>query len=200
MSSPNISHSYTHDLVDCKKRCNRLLECGHPCIDICCLPCRSDCACDKELPSVDREARAADYATGLHGSFEARRKLRDGSQVSGSPQLEDQTYRVTPRNTQPYRDFATGGHVKSDKNLTALMKQEAAEAQGKRLDDRNYAALFSEPGDGVLVDEKIKKMTLVRTMSDGKGGSRNVWKGTYDPGSNNGSSLDKKEETSLLDL
>ena len=38
----------------CKKGCNRRLKCGHACVELCCLPCKSNCACDKEFESVDQ--------------------------------------------------------------------------------------------------------------------------------------------------
>ncbi|CAD6587978.1 MAG: hypothetical protein ASARMPRED_003367 [Alectoria sarmentosa] len=119
----------------------------------------------------------------------------------GSPQLQDHSsyegrpYSGISHDTQPYRDFAAGGHVEFDKNLVALAEQEAAEARGKQLDEENFAALFSDPGDATLVANS-KKMTLVRTMSNGEGGSRGVWKGTYKPPRPKNAS----PEASLLDL
>lgn len=239
-SRPNSTHSFSHDVADCKKRCNRRLACGHPCTKLCYLPCKSDCRCDKEFESVDHavaltgtpeETHAApfDYAEAANGSFkgktrsydpragpakyatvlnkppERKRKLRNSSQLSISPQLEDKLVdegrsdRGVLHNTQPYRDFAAGGHVEYDKNLAALAEREAAEAQGKQLDDDNFAALFGDPEDAALID-KTKKMTLVRTMSNGQGGSRGVWKGTYKPPRSKNTSPSKKEEASLLDL
>ena len=66
--------------------------------------------------------------------------LRDSSQFSGSPQLEDrQPYRDIPHDTQPYVDYAAGRHVESDKALAALGEREAAEARGKQLDEENFA-------------------------------------------------------------
>ncbi|KAF6225742.1 hypothetical protein HO133_009744 [Letharia lupina] len=146
------------------------------------------------------QAGAANYATVFNGTPEKKKKLRNSSQFSGPPQLEDrQPYRNIPHDTQSYRDFAAGGHVESDKNLAAMVEREAAEARGKQLDEENFAALFSDPGDAVLLD-KTKKMTLVRTMSNGKGGSRGVWKGVWNkPPRSKDASPSKKEEVSLLD-
>ena len=136
----------------------------------------------------------------LDESPEEERKLRGSSQISGSRQLEDrQLFRDIPHDTQPYRDYAAGGHVESDKALATLCEREAAKAQGKHLDEENFRLLFSDPADAVLV-EKTEKMTLVRTRSNGKGGSRGLWSGSYEvPSSKNVSSRTKEEARSLLD-
>ena len=121
-----------------------------------------------------------------------KRILRDSSQYPGSPQ------RDFPQDTQPYRDFAAGGHVESDKNLDEVVERETAKARGKLLDEENFAALFSNQGDEALADE-MEKMMLVRTTSDRKGGNRGLWKGTYQISKSQDTSPSKKEETSLLD-
>ncbi len=213
--------------MSCKKRCNRRLECGHPCIELCYLPCKAGCACDEEFPSANpavaftgslEETRAAPltYAKSVKGSSgnpqagttshtivvngspERKRKSSRSFQRSGLLHLEDdfadrgEAYHNIPQDTQPYRDFAAGGHIESDRYLAALVEREAAEARGQQLDEENFAALFGESGDESLVN-RTERMTLIRTMSNGKGGSRSVWTGTYEP------SRGKKEEASLLD-
>ncbi len=149
---------------------------------------------------TDSRAGAAKHATLFDESPEEEGKLRGSSQISGSPQLENrQLSRDIPHDTQPYRDYAAGGYVESDKALAALGEREAAKAQGKRLDEENFRLLFSDPADAVLV-ERIEKMTLVRTKSNGKGGSRGLWSGTYELlSSKNASSGTKEEAGSLLD-
>lgn len=215
-------------MVYCKKRCNRRLECGHPCTQLCYLPCKSDCVCGKEFKSANHaealtgtsrgihaapphyaedatessgsktcpqgsQVGATNYAAVFNGSPERKRTLRDSSQYSGSPP------RDIPQDTQPFRDFAGGGHVDSDKNLVALVERKAAEARSRQLDDVNFDALFREAGDKAPVDE-IEKMTLVRTISKKDGGNRGLWKGTYRPSRSQDASPSKKEEPSLLDL
>ena len=165
--------------MNCKKRCNRRLECGHPCTELCCLPCKSECACDKEFWSAHcaatltgspedthaapfsyaeaatgsfkkiktspskSQAEAPIYTTVFNGSPKRKRMLRDSSQFSGSPQLEDRPpYRDIPHDTQPYVDYAAGRHVESDKALAALGEREAAEARGKQLDEENFAVSY----------------------------------------------------------
>ena len=108
-------------------------------------------------------------------------------------------YRDISQDTQPYRDFAAGGHVESDRNLVALVEREAAEARGKQLDKENFAALFGHSEEEGLV-ERTENMRLVRTMSNGKGGSRGLWKGTYGSSKYQTASTSAKEEASLLDL
>ena len=113
--------------------------------------------------------------------------------------LKDQPHRDIPQATQPYRDFATHGHAESDRNLAALAEREAAEAlqrYGEQLDEENFAALFNDPGDSVLINQ-TKEMKLVHTKPDGKGGNRSVWKGTYNRSTQAHST--SKEEPSLLD-
>jgi len=39
-------NSFSHDLVDCRKRCTRSLKCGHPCTQLCYDACKSDCECN----------------------------------------------------------------------------------------------------------------------------------------------------------
>ena len=168
-----MCHPFSHELVSCKKSCNRRLKCGHACIELCYLPCKSSCACDKDFESADQAVT-----------------------LTASPEeTHAQPHRDIPQSTQPFRDYATGGHVEADRRLYALAERDAAEARGRQLDKENYAALFSE---AVLVD-KTEKMTLARTKSNGEGGSRGLWKGTYEPRSANASPT-KEEETSLLDL
>ena len=168
-----MCHPFSHEFVSCKKSCNRRPKCGHACIEPCFLPCKSSCACDKDFEAVDQAATLKTSAEETH----------------------TQPHRDIPQSTQPFRDYATGGHVEADRRLHALAERDAAEAQGRQLDKENYAALFSD--SAVLVD-KTEKMTLARTRSNGEGGSRGLWKGTYEPSTN--ANPTKKEETSLLDV
>ena len=115
------------------------------------------------------------------------------------------------RNTNPtqgYRDYAAGGHVASDKSLAALQAKQDAATRQKRLDDENYRALFPEAGEGLkpkkaAADDNVK---LVRTMSNGKGGNRGRWEGTFQVPKAENRKLEKKdekekeEEVNLLDL
>ena len=154
-------------------------------MELCHLPCKSGCGCENQV-------RAAGYASVSNEYSERKRMLRDSFQYPGSPQ------RDVPQDTQPYRDFAAGGHVESDKNLVELVERETAKARGKQLDEENFAALFSNQGDDALADE-MEKMMLVRTTSDREGGNRGLWKGTYQISNSQDTSTSKKEETSLLD-
>ena len=109
--------------------------------------------------------------------------------------------------TQGYRDYAAGGHVASDKSLAALQAKQDAAARQERLDEENYRALFPETGEGLkpkkAADDDVK---LVRTMSNGKGGNRGRWEGTFQvPKAENKKpekpeKKEKEEEVNLLDL
>ena len=111
--------------------------------------------------------------------------------------------------TQGYRDYAAGGHVASDKSLAALQTKQDAAARQERLDEENYRALFPETEEGL----KPKKagednVKLVRTISNGKGGNRGRWEGTFQvpkaenkkPGKQPGKKEEMVEEVNLLDL
>ena len=107
--------------------------------------------------------------------------------------------------TQGYRDYAAGGHVASDKSLAALQAKQDAAARQERLDEENYRALFPETEEGLkpktAADDDVK---LVRTMSNGKGGNRGRWEGTFQvPKAENkklGKKEEEEEEVNLLDL
>lgn len=237
MSRPNTVHSFPHDAVNCKRHCNRRLECGHPCTELCHLPCKSDCACDQEseplghavtfqnsskethlaplIPYAESatassqknpnpygpQTGSANHTPPLNESPEQQKTkltLRAPSQISSPPQPDD---RPTPnhdidlaRATQPFRDYAEGGHVASDRTLAALAEREAAEARGRRLDEESFDLLFrNDPADGVVVDGN-EAVRLIRPVGGG-GGGRGVWKGTWSADAGSG----RKEEASLLD-
>ena len=101
-------------------------------------------------------------------------------------------------NTHSFRDFAAGGHVDADKRLAESTEQEQIEARQKRLDEESFAALFGDPSAPVLTENK-DKVNLVRTKEDGFGGSRGVWKGTFEVPRAEDSKSKSKNERSLLD-
>jgi len=106
----------------------------------------------------------------------------------------------TGTDTRAFQAYAAGGHIQSDKTLAAIAERENAEARLKRLDEENFAALFSEVNvakGGVLTENKPGNVNLVRTKTDGQGGSRGVWKGTFEVPREE---VDAKEGDSLLDL
>ena len=104
--------------------------------------------------------------------------------------------RYLSEETKPYRDYAAGGYIESDRDIATLADEDDAQAQRAQLDENGYAALFGSHEDAGTV-EKTNEMTLVRMMPNGQGESRGVWKGNYKiPVAEN----DSKEEVSLLDL
>lgn len=106
--------------------------------------------------------------------------------------------------TKGFRNFAAGGHLESDRKLAAMAERDDTEARQKRLDEENFAALFGGKENEVAADNKQKTkkgndVNLVRTLDNGLGGSRGVWKGTMEvPQKKGGPS--KEQEPSLLDL
>ena len=88
--------------------------------------------------------------------------------------------------------------MESDKNLDLLTAQEQVETQQKRLDDENWAALFGD-NKALPHTQSGENVNLVRTIPDGKGGSRGVWKGTFEV-SRAGKSEKSKDEGCLPGL
>lgn len=177
----------------CAKACQEEMACGHLCSLMCHPFSHESVSCKK---SCNRRLKCGHTCIELcylpcksscacNNDFEAV-----------DPETHTQPHSDIPQSIQPFRDYAAGGHVEADRRLHALADRDAAKARGQQLDKENYAALFSDPS--VLVD-KTEKMTLARTRSNGEGGSRGVWKGTYEPQSTNASPT-KEKEISLLDL
>lgn len=104
--------------------------------------------------------------------------------------------------TRAFQDYAAGGHIESDRNLAAIAERENAEARLKRLDEENFAALFGEVNvaKGGILTEKPDNVNLVRTKTDGQGGSRGIWKGTLEVPRKDTDMGTAKEGASLLDL
>ena len=170
----------------------------------------------KENVSVRSPAERSDppQKEGLSGDLPLRRfqslKLQE-------PLVPESPFEDPFEAAQSYRDFAAGGHVESDKKLAALATKDQAEASQKRLDEASWAGLFGAQVDttakkpdeatwaglfSVQVDTTGKKtdddVKLVRTIGDGRGGSRGVWKGTMEvPQAKKGKK--KWQEFSLLD-
>lgn len=108
--------------------------------------------------------------------------------------------RNTEKETKAYKDYAAGGHIESDKTLAAMAEQNDAKARQERLDKENFQALFSDENiakGGVLTGKKPDNVTLVRTKTDGQGGSRRIWKGNIEIARKDENG---KEGSSLLDL
>jgi helicase required for RNAi-mediated heterochromatin assembly 1 len=210
-------HPFPHEAVNCQKRCTRSVGCGHPCTQACYLECKSDCDCEAvEQPGI----QPLDYAKATRTSVTTlvekkqgsgsrqsspEKKQQHGSASRASPQVLEyvagtcQDLRGRARETQLYRDFAAGGHVESDKNLAALAQKENAEARQKQLDKESYEALFGGTEEDVLAKE-LDNVKLVRTKSNGRGGTRGVWKGTFEVPRSESTSPKKQQEGNLLDL
>ena len=98
--------------------------------------------------------------------------------------------------TQIFRDYAAGGHVVSDMNLAALANRENAAARNIHLEKEDLISFGAGEDEGLA--ERIDNVRLVRTMSNGRGGSRGLWKGTFEVPRPKTAS--PKEEANLLDL
>ena len=85
---------------------------------------------------------------------------------------------MTPEG-QAFRDFANGGHVKSDADLAALAATEAlSQLQLAQADQEMASALFGSDAVSATKDE-TQRVTLVRSSSNPDGTKRGIWKGTY---------------------
>ena len=87
---------------------------------------------------------------------------------------------MTPEG-QAFRDFATGGHVKSDADLAASAATEALnQLQLAQADQEMASALFGSDAVPATRDGEKQKVTLVRSSSHPDGTKRGIWRGTYD--------------------
>ena len=215
-----ITLSFPHKDVLCKAPCNRLRECGHPCLELCYLPCRCICG-EGRTPPVEN-APAQRLSENSRSRSESRvRPIRTESQLAsrhGSP-MSQLSRRDIADQIEAFQDFAKGGHVEADQKFVEHANEQAAvtmdeetQKKLKEADDEMAAALFGEmdlidvrhKSPPEKTDESSKKkidgVELVRTSADGK---RGVWKGTYDPLSGAGEKKgDRKEQgggKSLLD-
>lgn len=91
-------HAFSHDLVQCKFKCNKILECGHECQQ----PCGKDCGCS--CNDVRGRGNIA------------------GRISTPPPQSESSPKRALPitEEGRPFREYAEGGHKESDANLDAI--------------------------------------------------------------------------------
>ena len=124
---------------------------------------------------------------------------------SSSPEKKDQApqnssqSRGPAQETQLFRDFASGGHVESDKNLRALAERESAAARHRKLDTEHLIS-FDDATDKEILAKNLDNVKLVRTKSNGQGGTRGVWKGTCEVPRSENASPKRQQEGSLLDL
>lgn len=152
------------------------------------------------MPNSNR-APPLKYASAVKDSPK-RKKPQPGSPAHRAfPRLVDfsddheAVHPTASQSPHSFQAFASGGHIQSDKSLADSAARQASDDRRKQLDLDNSAALFDVSNQSSLV-EQTKEMKLVRTKTDGQGGRRGVWKGTYETPQ----PVHKKEEISLLDL
>ena len=218
-----IPCSFPHADVDCQKPCERVRECGHPCLALCYQDCR--CICSKDPPRSIERPSPEDHPEDLNVRPAFQVGIHKEPQVAsrhGSPfsQLSD---KEVANQIEAFQAFAKGGHIEADKKLVEDARKEAAKEAVTTVDEDSQQKL--KPANVGMAadifqdlslldienesapkkpDESPKKKTdgmeLVRTTSGGRG----VWKGTYDPmGGSDATEDDKKKtqgvEKSLLD-
>jgi len=115
------------------------------------------------------------------------------------PQLAEISNRGPYTGVQKFREYAEGGHVESDQRLADLAAEQQAKTRQDRMDEKNAASLFT-PGEDAPPGRDMEEMKLVRTKTDGQGGSRGVWKGTYEAPAHEEHTSPSKDEVSLIEL
>lgn len=146
-------HPFSHDLVNCKKPCKKTLDCGHGCEELCYLPCH--CAV-----CVKGRGRDNSRSTSPIRALSPQRSLHRLSQndLGGEG--------------KPFRDFAQGGHVKSDAELAAIATGVSRLGLQHAGNDKTKPLLREDNATG-------QDMKLVRTTSNAEGPTRGVWKGVW---------------------
>lgn len=145
------------------KPCDRFLDCGHSCTQLCCVtPCKSECGCDtgpNQIEVVDQS---------LQGIMSAGKRQTIGQ--STHPQVSSR---------KDFHDYARGGYKDSDQNLAALAEKESTKDRQQRLDNESFNALFGNPGEPVLADRK-DNLDLINMRPEGKGSGRGTWVGVIE--------------------
>lgn len=147
-------HPFPHDLVNCKKPCKKTLDCGHPCG----VPCYIDCRC---TTCVKGRGRDNDRSISPRKSSNSPRSMHRLSQndLGGEG--------------KPFRDFAQGGHAKSDANFAAIATEGMSRLGLQQVGNDKKKPLPEENGT------TGQDMKLVRTLSNADGSARGVWKGVW---------------------
>ena len=181
-------HPLQHDLIECHKRCSRVLQCGHPCAMACFADCKAECDCEVRSDAEDREMRLAmHYAKAVAGppmqpsreiAIETTASTKTMPKASGLSENEKPTQHGGHGSMEAFNDYAMGGHLGHDRSLANIAEQQANEARLKRLDEENAAALFGLPNSSNRA-APASKVDLVRTQENAKSGVRNVWAETY---------------------
>lgn len=142
------------------KPCDRFLDCGHSCTQLCCVtPCKSECGCDtgpNQLEVVDRSLQ--------------------GIKSAGKSQTIGQSTHPQVSSRKDFHHYAGGGHKDSDQYIAAIAERENTKDRQQRLDNESYNALFGNPAAPVLTEGK-DNLDLINMKSDLKGIFRGTWAG-----------------------
>lgn len=216
---PLTCHPSAHDTIKCQMRCGRILDCGRWCVESCSLACCCP-KCEKERGrSVSRSILRSQLVDKLSLSAQERgqninRESLDGRHQRGSANYAaqaskrfDESRRETllidhsrgPKSylaeVQAYREFAAGGHVQADADITAIAKELTAQQELQRLDEENAAALFGLNADDVP-PTGTDEPTLIKSRQTADGTIRNTWTTIH---RSQGHPSSKPQEPSLLD-
>ena len=194
-------HPYSHEEVECPQRCTRESNSG----------CGSVIVGKRKLTRPNDSVEAiAGFSTkhnknGLlrrtdpHVGRPSLNTSRRTSDICGQSFNNREVRPIAVRFKQSFRSHAGGDGIQPDEDTVEAASQHVTIARLKQLDEENAAALFGPAAEEGLVD-KSGEMKLVQPKDDGKGGSRDIWAGTYEPPKRELAVVGKEEEINLIDL
>ena len=222
-------HPFSHEDVDCKKHCNRRLECGHPCTEVCYLPCKSECACDNKFQPFEnaggptkshKESRAAPftYAQAATGSYRIPLAgVTDHATLfSESPEREEQV-RHYPKDTGLLHfENRVVDKDRSNRDVPQNTQSYRDFAAGGHVQSDKNLVTLAERGAAEAQTAKLDEENYAalfgdrqddRTIDEGdkmtlfrkKSNGKSVWKGTWRPSRSESVNRSENEKASLLD-
>ncbi|KAI9717555.1 MAG: hypothetical protein M1812_004696 [Candelaria pacifica] len=194
---PLTCHPFSHKAVKCHYPCERVLKCEHRCLKMCFETCR--CICTDSHENTAPSALNSP-PEGLSRGFKLPPNPVASSPSKPVPQPRGKNA-WSSNNTSPERRaggaeswtaYASGGVVESDALLQAEAKRASAHERQRNLDEYNMRTVRNPPvaaESSLLIDfgssEPTPTPTPTRVFSDGNGGFRAKWKGTYTVGVEN---------------
>ncbi|KAF1838189.1 hypothetical protein BDW02DRAFT_32428 [Decorospora gaudefroyi] len=128
---PYMCHPFEHDRINCTQKCSRRVEaCGHPCVAVCCDPCKCD-MCERRSNGVKSTLKPApNGATPFRGSRTNTRNLILENTIlgpSGRAVHSASTQMMAPQGsvstTAHWEAYASGGAQQDDARMYAMRKE-----------------------------------------------------------------------------
>ncbi|USP74996.1 uncharacterized protein yc1106_02270 [Curvularia clavata] len=165
---PYTCHPFEHDRINCTQRCTRRVEiCGHPCVAICCDPCKCQ-MCDRRTDGIKSTLKLAPKgATSI-----SERTLSLGSAFHSPRHTERvMTMATMPSRTPPsfqmahWKAYATGGGVQQD-DINAFHKMKKEEARCLEKMRASTSEAGSSSASGQLISVSPEEVTTEPTDAD----------------------------------